>query len=454
MKLRLCLIWFNLSFVLWPIGTNAQSTLPSTLIRKPDSTVAGQPLSDESPVDVRPFEITIQREHLFGDWYGVRTELQDMGITPSLSLEVDVAGNPTGGRSQGITEASNLGLDLLFDLDKIANVKGASFLVQMSERWGNSLSAEYIGNVFTTQQDFGGETFHVVDVAYQQKLYDDRVEFRIGRIGAGDDFLVCPYDYLFMQNGFDGNPVGIFFNAPGMTAYPNATWGAVAKVRPTEQTYLMAGIYNGDPAIRANDHNGADMSLNGPAFAIAEAGLKVNGLPGDAGLIGNYKAGCWYDNSKMTEFGSAYSERGSWGFYGLFDQVLFPFADRQTNRGLGLFGSVIFAPDPSVAQMPFFFTVGIAARGIFPARPADSCGLGVVYGQFSGDLRSDEEQAQQVNPATLVQDHELALELTYRFSLYNNSMFFQPDLQYIADPGGSGKYGDAIVLGCRLGINF
>lgn len=454
MKRRLRLIWCTFGFAFWPIASSAQSTMPSSSIAKPDSLVAGQSLSNENPVDIRPFEVTLPRGHALGDWLGARTELEDMGITPSLSLEVDLAGNPSGGRSQGITEASNLGLNLLFDLDKIANVKGASFLLQMSERWGNSLSAEYVGNVFTTQQDFGGETFHLVDVAYQQKLYEDRVEFRIGRIGAGDDFLVSQYDYLFMQNGFDGNPVGIFFNSTGMTAYPNATWGAVAKVRPTERTYLMAGIYNGDSAIRANDRNGVDMSLNGPAFAIGEAGLRLNGLPGDAGLVGNYKAGLWYDNSEMTQFGSAESKRGGFGLYGLFDQVLVPFADRQTNRGLGIFGSVMFAPDPSVDQMPFFFTAGIAARGMFPSRPVDSCGLGVVYGEFSSDLQNAQKQAQVQSPSTSVQNHELALELTYRFSLHNNSMFFQPDLQYIVDPGGAGQYGNAVVLGCRLGINF
>ena len=149
MKLRWRFIWCAVGFVFWPVATNAQSTRPSTLIPKPDPVAAGPSLGDESPVDVRPFEITIPRGHLLGDWYGVRTELENTGITPNLALEVDIAGNPTGGRSRGITEASNLGLDLLFDLDKIANVKGASFLLQTSERWGNSLSAEYIGNLFT-----------------------------------------------------------------------------------------------------------------------------------------------------------------------------------------------------------------------------------------------------------------------------------------------------------------
>ncbi|HZK81220.1 MAG TPA: carbohydrate porin [Humisphaera sp.] len=180
----------------------------------------------------------------------------------------------------------------------------------------------------------------------------------------------------------------------------------------------------------------------------------VNGLNGDSDLLGNNKTGFWYDNSAAMDFAANHSQRGTYGIYGLFDQVLIPFGERQSNRGLGVFGSTIFSTDPSVAQMPFFFTAGIAARGMLPSRPADSCGLGIIYGQFSHDLQDAQEQEQRLNPSTLIQDHELALELTYRFSLYNNSVFFQPDLQYIAHPGDSGKYDNAIVLGCRLGISF
>ncbi len=42
----------------------------------------------------------------------------------------------------------------------------------------------------------GDETFHLIDLAYQQKFLDDRVELRLGRIAAGDDFLVSPHGYL------------------------------------------------------------------------------------------------------------------------------------------------------------------------------------------------------------------------------------------------------------------
>src|SRR5215510_14649059 len=196
------------------------------------------------------FQLTLPSAHLLGDWYGVRPWLEDHGITPTVTFVTDALGNPTGGREQGFTGAHNLGLDLLFDLEKLAGLRGGSFHFSLSQRFGTSLSTDYIGNVFTVQQVFGGETFRVVNLAYQQTLLDDRVEFSVCRIAAGDDFLVSPYNYVFVQNGFDGNPVGIFFNSPGMTAYPNDSWGALLKVRPTARTYIMGGVYNGDPSIR------------------------------------------------------------------------------------------------------------------------------------------------------------------------------------------------------------
>lgn len=416
--------------------------------------------SAQTPVNLRPFQLILPRDHLFGDWYGVRSKLEDQGFTPTLSFVTNIAGNPIGGREQGVTNADNFGLDLLFDLDKLAGLKGASFLVSMSQRSGSSLSKEYIGNVFTVQQVFGGQTFHLIDVAYEQKLLDERVEFRLGRIATGDDFLVSPYNYLFMQNAFDGNPVGIFFNSPGMTAYPNATWGARVRVKPTDRIYIMSGIYNGDPLIRKIDNNGADLSMNGPAFVINEIGYQLNGLPGESQLLGNYKAGFWYDDSSFTDFRTvgpgmnSSTKRGNWGFYGLFDQVLVPFGEAGSNRGFGVFGSFLAAPDESISQLPYFFTAGVACRGIFDSRPRDTAGLALVYGDFSNDLRDAQERQQQLNPSVGVQDYETVLELTYRLYFQKSALFFQPDLQYIIRPGGTGRIDNALVLGCQIGVNF
>jgi len=412
------------------------------------------------PSHFRPFLLTLPHDHLLGDWAGLLPKLEDWGITPTLTYESDIAGNPSGGKSQGVAYADNIGVGLLFDLDKLVSLDGGSFLISMSQRDGDSLSQKRVGNVFTIQQVYGGETFHLIDVAYLQKLFDDRVELRFGRIGAGDDFLVCQYDYLFMQNGFDGNPVGIFFNSPGMSAYPNDTWGVRIRVKPTKRTYLMAGVYNGDTAIRAEDNHGADMSLNGPVFVMGEAGYRLNGLPGDSQLLGNYKAGFWYDNGTFTDYRTVGyetptgSKQDRWGFYGLFDQVVIPFAEPTSNRGLGIFGSVIVAPDKSVSQMPYFFTAGVAMRGILASRPTDAAGLGVIFGEFCSDLRDAEQREQLLDPTVAVQSHETVLEATYRFNLRHGALFFQPDVQYVMRPGGTGQLADAVVVGCQLGINF
>jgi porin len=410
------------------------------------------PASSRALADT-PFQLVLPQGHLLGDWHGLRTWLEGHGVTPGVTFVTDALGNPTGGVRQGFRGASNLGVDLRFDLEKLTGLAGASFQVSFSERFGSSLSAEDIGNVFTVQQVFGGQTYRIVDAAYQQRLLGDRIELRVGRIAAGDDFLVSPYNYVFVQNGFDGNPVGVFFNAPGMTAYPNATWGGVVKARPTERMYVMGGLYNGDPAIRANRHHGADWSMDGPLFAIGEAGYQINGLPGDGGPMGNYKAGFWYDDSQYLEFRGGGASRGNWGLYGLFDQVLVRFGG-DPNRGLGVTGSVLVSPDQSVSRMPFFSTAGVLVRGLFPSRPTDVGGVGVVFGQFSDDLRDSQRRARQLDPTVGVQRYEIALELTYRFRFRQNALFFQPDLQYIIRPGGTGRIRDAFVAGFQAGINL
>jgi porin len=401
-----------------------------------------------------PFQLILPREHLLGDWYGTRAWLEDQGIVPTLTFVTDSLGNPSGGKDQGFTTANNVGLDLNFDLEKLCGFDSASFLLSMSYRFGGSLSANYIHNVFTVQQVFGGETFHLINIAYQQKLFDDRVELRLGRIAAGDDFLVSPYNYVFVQNGFDGNPVGIFFNSPGMTAYPNDTWGALVKVRPTARTYIMGGVYNGDPSIRDNSKHGVDFSMDGPLFAIAEIAYQPNSLPGDRGLLGNYKAGFWYDNSLYTDFNTSAVNRGNWGFYGMFDQVLVRFGEPASHRGFGVAGSFLASPDQSISQMPYFFTAALVTRGIFLSRPRDIIGLGVVYGHFSNDLQNFQRRAQQLDPTVGVQSHETVVELTYRLALLKSALYIQPDLQYVFRPGGTGRISDALVLGAQVAVNF
>jgi porin len=134
--------------------------------------------------------------------------------------------------------------------------------------------------------------------------------------------------------------------------------------------------------------------------------------------------------------------------------VRFGSSSEKILRGIGVTACVQAAPEQERSQIPLFFEAGILARGIFLQRPRDVAGFGIFYGRFSSDLRSAERLAQQLNPAIGVQDQETVLEWNYTFRFKNGAFFFEPDMQYIIRPGGTGNIPNALVLGAQVGLNF
>ena len=53
-----------------------------------------------------------------------------------------------------------------------------------------------------------------------------------------------------------------------------------------------------------------------------------------------------------------------------------------------------------------------------------------------------------------MQNHETVLEWNYTFRFLNGAYFFEPDMQYIIRPDGTGKIPNALVIGAQTGFNF
>ncbi len=405
------------------------------------------------------------RAFLTGDWGGLRTRLLDLGIALNLVFVTDVLGNPVGGRHRAVRESDELALGLTADLDRLAGWAGARLHLSFSVRSGANLSDRDIGNVFTVAQICCGFTYRLVYVALEQSLFDDRVSLRGGRIAAGDEFLTSPLYDTFVQTAFNGNPMGILFNVP-MTVYPTATWGMRARVRPISQLSLMAGVYNGDPTLSGNDKHGADWTMRGPLFAIGEVGVHLNQEPGATGLPGNYKVGGYYLAGKVPHLqrdvdGGSIALSGlppqmydgNGGFYILLDQMIYRDGGAGSRRGLTPFVSLLFAPNSSVNTMPFFANGGLVYQGLFPSRPHDTAAFGVAYGAFSRQLARSQRDARSAGSGAGIQQYEVALELTYIVQA-TKWLQVQPDLQYIINPGGTGKIPNALVLGFQLALTL
>jgi porin len=180
---------------------------------------------------------------LTGDWWGTRNWMdKDTGIEFSGTYTTDLAGNPVGGMEQGFTYTDNIAFGAKLDLEKLVGWQGATFTIAATDRNGTSLSQNYIGNQFTVQQIFGGQTIILTGLHLTQRLLDDKMEIKVGRFSAGDDFASSPLYWLYMNNGIDGNPQALPVNA-SFSAYPWASWAARVRFEPSPDWNAMFGLY-------------------------------------------------------------------------------------------------------------------------------------------------------------------------------------------------------------------
>jgi porin len=403
-------------------------------------------------------------KYLLGDWLGARSQLAADGIKPLVLFITDPFVNTTGGLRRGFSEYDLLGLDLLFDTDKLFGWAGGEFRVGFANNSGTSLSQKYVGNNFPVQlADVADANPRLTYLRYTQSLLDDKLSVRLGRLTinsvSGEEFAGSQYFKAFTSVAFDLVPLGIFLNAPGAFGYPLATWGARLKYEPVESCYAMVGCYNGDPEGKEGDRHGVDFTMCGPPFVIGEVGYRRNYGQGASGLPGNVKLGAYFNGGSAEIFGSGLANQPSatvqsrYGFYVLGDQALARWGDPAEKRHLGAFAAFVCAPDQRVNTLPYFFDAGLVAYGFLPSRPRDFAGFGVAYGSYSGDLRRTEEVQALTDPAVGVQRWEMTLEWTYGCTV-RPGLLVQPDMQYLVNPGGNRAIPNALAIGVNVVFNF
>jgi porin len=418
---------------------------------------------------------------LSGDWWGIRNYLDDSGVAISASYTNNIAGNPVGGTSAGFTYCDNVSFGLELDFEKLANWHGLTLIVSGLNRAGSNLSQQNIGNQFTVQQVYGGQTamFYALDL--EQKFLDDKVALKVGRFATGDDFGSSPLYWLYMNNGIDGNPQALPVNTQ-FSAYPWAVWAARLRINPSPEWNALFGAYQVSSRVFNPVYHGLDWSIRsddgillisqfGWTPEFAKKPVTVDSVPDGKsvasgknvvspksfksvtphtemkGLPGHYWFGVYYSPWQFAQFGSSDTATNSYGFYWHADQMVWQ-ESPGSDQGLTLWSSFVFSPQQNIAKLPFQANAGIVYKGLIPTRDNDFSMLGFVYGKFSKNYARTVEAAGNGYP-----QYEIVLEATYRINL-SQFVYFQPDLQYVINPGGTGNIQNALVLGAQMGVTF
>jgi porin len=225
-----------------------------------------------------------------------------------------------------------------------------------------------------------------------------------------------------------------------LPTYPDAALGINVFVKPASDLQIGFGVYDGSLAegVRTGElgfqpllHGG------GGAFLIGEVD-KTWKLAADQ-LQGRIGVGGWYSTNDFARLDGG-EARGTGGPYALLEQSLWRAnsADSDDARGIGMF--VMYgSADPAIVQFAHNIGGGITWTGAIPGRDHDIIGAGAQAVRFSHDF--DAQAA-----------YEVSYELFYKVQA-TPWFVIQPDLQYIANPGGHGTP-DALALSVRMQVNF
>ena len=403
-------------------------------------------------------------DYLTGSWNGLRDRWKTEGVSFYLNYTTEPMWNISGGERRGGTYLHNIGLDLHFDLTKLFGVPATSFLVKMAKRDGDSVSIERVapsegGNLYPVQQIFGGQNFHLVNVQLNTTLLDDRLDLAYGRIVANDDFLRSPLYCQFLNNAVCGSPKAVFFQNPfAFSAYPSAQWGARARFDNKDRRWtLQAAVYDadinlqsGDPAAKPNNKFGDNWSFGSNGVVLAGELHYHHLRDSTTGLPGTYKLGGYWMNGSYQDISStdpSATVDGNAMLWLLADQMLYREKPGK-DEGLSGFAVWITSLKDRVNLLDQQINLGLIYTGLIPSRPRDTLGLA-----FNKGWVSDEQKKARRTEGLATQHAETVLELNYKLVL-GHGITFQPDIQYIIDPAGTGKIDNAFLIGAQVTIDF
>ena len=174
-------------------------------------------LTKSPPVPYAAADDFWTRPYLFGDLG--RTELKEQGIDLGLTLGDEAVGNVTGGSRNAAANAGQLWFGAKLDLAKLAGIQGGTVGLTLVDRFGKNLNTEAdIPALQLTNEVFGrGNILRLTQLYYSQKLFDDRLELKGGRLPVGSDFFfgLCEFINLTFCGGQPGNiQGGYIYNWP------------------------------------------------------------------------------------------------------------------------------------------------------------------------------------------------------------------------------------------------
>jgi porin len=416
-----------------------------------------------------------QQDSLTGDWGGLRTTLEDHGLTIAADEIDDGLADVSGGVRTGSVYQGRLELALDLDLDKLARWGGGAIHLDGYESRGRGLTENEVGNLLIVDNIEDQRQIRMAQIWFQQSLFGDRIILQGGQLASYIDFFSSTYAAPFLNSSFVWPAITSLDLTSTTSATPIATPGVRLQVKLPlggKLAWHTTISYGSLEAVSDSAGPATSAAPNDHEVFVSSAGIYTDD---DPALPGSLSLGAWYlsgtfDDQSVDQAGQSLTlapagaaprrHNGDFGLFAVADKLLWRLPDTTTSALAGFlrFG---WAPDDR-NLVAFYADAGLDVIGPFAGRRQDIVGIAFAVARIGAGARSlDATYAGLASPDYPIHDAEAVLELTYQLSVAP-WWTLQPDLQYVIHPGANIPIApgsteatpDAVVIGLRSILRF
>jgi len=334
-------------------------------------------------------------DRLTGSWGGFRDSAAARGVT----IEAVYTGEFVSNFDRGLVNQKketiyldNLDLTVTVDTEKAGLWSGGTLFIYGLRNRGRNPTEDVIGDLHTVSNIEAVDKFLLYEAWYEQQ-FTERFSALVGFHDLNSEFYVSEYSSLFL-NSTPGIGPEIAANVTP-SIFSKAALGLRLHFDPTDNWYVQAAVYDGDPKTRGFQSEEGEMY-------ILESGVSLG--------KGTYKVGYWQHTGDIDFNNQSFSHNS--GYYTVIDQEIFNFGQ---DRVIGAFFRWGDVPG-NRNEVTSHVDLGLHMHGLIPGRDEDDFGVAYI----------------RANTRT---GHEKVVELSYRMVVMP-WLSIQPSYQRIENPGG------------------
>jgi porin len=385
--------------------------------------------------------------HLFGDWGGERTRLEERGVSFDFQYVSDSLWNLKSVQKERFASWNRFRWTVDIDFGKLTGHHDLYFHATALWQGGGNLGT-YLG-LLTSPSGMSSENTCRLDSWWIEKRWrNERITARVGQF-AGQDFYGAQHyaaSYIFEPMGY---ALGNLFTTLEVFD-PPSTPAMEIRVAPIHTLYVKSMVlaavsspFSQNPTGLVPQFNGTPVSLSEIGFTPgkkASSARAFDNVESRKGYSGLYQFGAAYNPAKFTSPTSATPRSGNYLVYWMASQALWR-PDPQEAKGLDGTFAYDWSP-PAINRNNTLLTAGLRFNEPLPVNFHNTMSLAYVRNSLS---------PQFLPPGMPPWKSEQGVEFNALLDVLP-MLLLQPVVQYYENVGGGTHR--AMVFGFRTKVEF